>query len=224
MAEPISKYIENGKLIKGHQKTRLYRTWRHMKERCLNPNNNRYSLYGGRGITVCEEWARSFNSFFEWAIENGYEENLTIDRIDTNGNYCPENCRWADSLFQQNNKRSNRRITFNGETKTIAEWSRITGIKSRTLLYRLNNGLKIEDIFSRHMTSLSEAQAKCVEKRKLNGTYHNIEINGITKTLGEWAETYQISRKTVTSRILRGWDEEKAITEPIKRITSKIQK
>jgi hypothetical protein len=108
-----------------------------MKRRCSNPNYKWYANYGGRGIKVCDEWQK-FEPFCDWAMANGYTEELTIDRIDIDGNYSPSNCRWVDMVTQNNNKRTNRLITFNNETHTMKEWSRILGIKYHTLENRLN--------------------------------------------------------------------------------------
>ena len=95
-------------VIHGEYKTRLHRIWMHMKDRCYNKNNEKYKHYGGRGISVCEQWRNSYVEFSEWAKANGYADDLTIDRIDTNGNYEPNNCRWVDYTTQNNNKRNNK--------------------------------------------------------------------------------------------------------------------
>lgn len=87
---------------------RIYRTWINIKSRCLNPNATKYQNYGGRGIIICDDWDKSFKSFYEWSISNGYTDKLTIDRIDVDGNYCPENCRWITNKEQQMNKRTNK--------------------------------------------------------------------------------------------------------------------
>lgn len=115
----------NSKRLKTHgcEPKRLYRVWVSMKKRCTNPKEPEYKNYGGRGITVCDEWRCSFESFRFWALVNGYEEGLSIDRIDNNGNYCPDNCRWTDRKTQNSNKRNNHRITFNGKTQTVTEWA-----------------------------------------------------------------------------------------------------
>lgn len=117
-----------------------------MKSRCFNKNNPKYSSYGGRGITICNEWLNDFNYFSKWAYENGYQENLTIDRIDNDGNYEPKNCRWATLKQQSNNKRNNTLITFNNETHTISQWAEIIGVKSRTIQRRLVKNMPIEKI------------------------------------------------------------------------------
>jgi hypothetical protein len=128
-------------------KTRLYRIWGDMKQRCYNPNNDNFKHYGARGIEICSEWKDSYSSFKEWAINNGYADNLSIDRIDTNGNYEPQNCRWSTEEDQANNTRTNRLISFNGETLTLSQWRKRLGFKRGVLEYRLNHGWDLEKAF-----------------------------------------------------------------------------
>ena len=103
--------------------TKLYRIYFDMKRRCYNPNNKRYKDYGGRGISICDEWKNDFMSFYNWSIENNYKEGLSIDRINVNGNYEPSNCRWATKKQQSNNKRNSIFFEFLGIKKTLKEWT-----------------------------------------------------------------------------------------------------
>lgn len=127
-----------GKFKHGKRHTRLYTIYANIKTRCYNKKNIRYKLYGARGITMCEEWKNDFQSFYDWSMANGYREDLTIDRIDNNGNYEPSNCRWVTWRGQQNNRRNNHLIEFNGHAHTMAEWSRLIGIPYQTLVRRIN--------------------------------------------------------------------------------------
>lgn len=108
----------------GQTGSRLFVAWVHMKQRCSNPNDHAYNYYGGRGIKVCDEWANDFQAFQDWAMSHGYSDKLTIDRIDVNGDYCPENCRWITIQEQQKNKRDNTTVLFNGHCKTVGDWAR----------------------------------------------------------------------------------------------------
>lgn len=126
------------------KKNRLYMIWKSMRERCSTPSQNRYKNYGGRGIKVCSDWD-DFLTFKKWALSNGYNNSLTIDRIDVDGDYCPENCKWSTTKEQANNKTNNHRITINGVTHTMTEWGDISGIKSSTIFARLKRGWTEED-------------------------------------------------------------------------------
>lgn len=124
--------------------TRLYEIWHGLKQRCNNPNSKDAHNYGARGIKVCDEWNNSFECFRDWAKSNGYQDNLTLDRIDVNGPYSPDNCRWSTIKEQSRNTRSNHMLEFNGQKKTIAEWSEITGIEYFTLANRIYMGWPVQ--------------------------------------------------------------------------------
>ena len=120
-----------------------------MRNRCNNQNDGSYKSYGGRGISVCDEWS-NYLSFKEWALTNGYEETLSIDRINNNGNYDPSNCKWSTVKEQNRNKRKNHLIEYNGEIKTLVEWSEQLGIAYHTLKNRINRyKMPVEVAFTR---------------------------------------------------------------------------
>ena len=137
----------------GMRKTRLYRIYSAMVCRCENKNAVNYHSYGGRGIKVCDE-CRGENgakNFIDWSDKNGYKENLTIDRIDVNGDYSPENCKWSTRMEQSSNRTDNHFITINGETHTLSEWSRISGISVSTICQRMKAGASDEDAVFRKL-------------------------------------------------------------------------
>lgn len=120
--------------------TRVYGIWEHMIQRCENPNDRNYKNYGARGISVCQDWHKS-KSFIAWAYGNGYSDNLTLDRIDNDGNYCPENCRWADLNTQRNNTSRNHYIEVAGERLTLKQASEKYEINYMTLKTRISRGV-----------------------------------------------------------------------------------
>lgn len=140
----LQKEIVSAKFRKhGQYNTRLYRIWSNMIQRCSNPKNNSYYLYGAKGVSVCDEW-KDFASFSSWAAESGYSDNLSIDRIKTIKGYSPDNCRWATPQEQTDNRGCTRLISFDGKTQTLNRWAEETGISYRKLLWRLNHGWPIE--------------------------------------------------------------------------------
>ena len=132
----------------GMAKTRLYNTWSNMKTRCANEGRSMYYTYGGRGIKVCEEWNDSFESFYKWAMENGYKDSLSIDRIDNDGDYSPENCRWSTSQQQARNKQTTIRIMYRGQTKTLKEWCDKYNLNYHTAYRRLRKGWGIKKLLT----------------------------------------------------------------------------
>ena len=151
--------------VHGQFGTRIYGIWANMKNRCNLPTEPNYKNYGGRGISVCEEWNQNFAAFYDWAIQNGYTDELTIDRIDVNGNYEPSNCRWVNMRVQQNNRRNNTHLEFNGDVHTIAEWSRIVNINVETIISRLSRGWTIERALTQPV-QLSDAQKAEYERKR----------------------------------------------------------
>lgn len=141
-----SSFIKN--LNKTHNKsqTRLYKIWIGIKKRCYNPNCSSYKYYGEKGITMDSTWESDFISFEKWAIANGYDSDLSIDRIDFSGNYEPSNCRWVDSKIQNNNSSHNNNITIDGVTKSISLWAEENNINVETIRRRMRNGLKGKEL------------------------------------------------------------------------------
>lgn len=126
------------------KKERLYNIWQAMKNRCYTKSHWQYQNYGGRGIIVCEEWKSNYLSFRNWALENGYADNLTIDRIDVNGNYEPNNCRWVSMYEQTRNQRTNRFLTYKGKTQIMKDWAKEMDLSYTVLGWRIRNGWSVE--------------------------------------------------------------------------------
>lgn len=143
-----SREIREHQIQHNQSKSKLYRVWNSMKNRCENPNTISYKNYGARGIKVCEEW-HDPKAFIEWAMKNGYEDGLEIDRINVNGDYAPLNCRWVSRLQNANNKRNNRIINIHGKNMTMAEIARENGIKYKLLHKHLSKGMSIEEAIRR---------------------------------------------------------------------------
>lgn len=130
--------------VHGKHGTRLYWIWLGIHARCNTKTNPAYKNYGGRGIAVCDEWLEDFQSFYDWAMANGYEDTLTIERKNVNGNYEPSNCCWIPREEQAGNTRANRKITYNGETYNLSEWARKVGISQSLIRWRLNHDWTLE--------------------------------------------------------------------------------
>ena len=186
--------------------TRIYTTWHNMRCRCDNPNHKSYKNYGGRGITYCAEW-HDFPPFMEWALSHGYNDSLTLDRIDTNGNYEPSNCKWSTPKEQCNNRRNNKKFTFNGETLTLSEWADKLHISRHTLWGRI----KI------HHMSIEQALTMPVgASRGKNHFAKLITFNGETLNQKQWAERLGMHPTSLQRRLDR-MPVEEALTLPKKR-------
>ena len=128
----------------GMSNTKLYGCWDSMKSRCYRHSAGNYHYYGARGVTVCKEWRDSFIAFKDWALSNGYVDGLSLDRIDYNGNYEPSNCRWVTMKEQENNKRNNKLLEFNGVVLTQSEWSDLVEIPVHVIHNRLLRGWSVK--------------------------------------------------------------------------------
>lgn len=189
---------ENGKV------TREYRAYRDMLNRCYYEKHNRYPRYGGRGITVCERWLESFDNFVDdmGACPDGYQ----LDRKDNDAGYSKGNCRWATRSEQCLNRSSTRKIAHNGETLSISEWAKRTGISEGTLERRINaSKMAIDEALS--------VPVGCT-KRQVETV---LSFNGQNKALIQWAKEFGLSAQAVRKRIARGWSVESALTTPSQR-------
>lgn len=130
----------------GQSRSKLYKVYHSMKGRCYNKNNREYHNYGARGIAVYSEWLSSYETFYDWAIENGYQDGLTIDRIDVNKGYEPDNCRWVNNKTQQNNKRNNIYLTCNNKTQTLMQWANELNLTYSCIHNRYERGWNIKEI------------------------------------------------------------------------------
>lgn len=184
----------------GLSKTRLYRVFKSMKDRCFNKNNAYYKNYGGRGITICREWLDDFAAFYNWALCNGYDENApkgecTIDRINNNGNYEPSNCRWVNNKVQQSNKRSNKKYKYKNKLMTQNEIAKDLNISPATLINRINKYGFDKAISYKY-------------NEKPNTKY--ITYKNKTMNLKDWAIVLEIPYTRLSKRISEGWEIEKA--------------
>lgn len=141
--------IKNPNYKHGLKNTRLFSIWAGMKNRCHNSNTPNYHGYGARGITVCDEWKNNFQAFYDWSMKNGYSDDLSIDRIDNDKGYSPDNCRWANCKQQSTNRSTNHIVTINGVSKCLAEWCEDYGINYKTVKDRLKRGWTYEDALSK---------------------------------------------------------------------------
>jgi hypothetical protein len=195
---------------------RLNYIYVNMKERCCNPNCKNYKNYGGKGITVCEEWlnkeivskghkmTKGWIAFRDWALSNGYRDDLTIDRIDATKGYSPDNCRWVSQKVQQNNRSNNRLVTYKGKTQTLSEWCDELHLNYKTVSTRINN----------YHWSVERAFEEAIGNVPDMATFQ-----GRTQSIKGWCKELNISVFTVRTRLRSGWTIEKALgTRPRRKV------
>ena len=188
----IENFKNHTRKGKGHQGngTRIYSIWANMKRRCLNSKNNHYKDYGGRGIIICNEWL-GFIPFRDWALSNGYEEHLSLDRINNDDNYEPENCRWATQKEQCNNTRRNRFLTINGKTQNLTQWSEESGVSVSVLRNRIKKEWDSDKLLIKpERLILSKSQLELIKQLHINGIFDQ-----------EIADIIGFSRSSISRRI-----------------------
>ena len=200
-AQSCGCFLKDTLTSHGMTKTRTYNVYRNLFQRCYNPKSKEYKNYGARGIKVCDRWLNSFKNFLEDMGES--PKGLTIERINNNGNYEPENCKWATYLEQNNNTRRNSYLTHQGETLTVAQWSKKLGINKDTLLGRKERN------WSDELALITPVKSEMAKNQYLT-------LNGETKTISQWSQELNIHRDTLFSRKYSGWSDEKILTTPIK--------
>lgn len=177
---------------------RLYGIWIGMKSRCYRKTHHEFHRYGGRGITVCEEWLNSYDRFYDWAKSHGYKGDLTIERKDVNAGYSPDNCEWIPRNAQARNRSTSFLIEYNGEKLSCADLSRMCGLEKHTILERLRKGISVQEAIS--------------TQSRTGRTY---SIGGESGTIQELAEKHGLNRTTLLQRVRKGVSDDH-IFDPVK--------
>ncbi len=193
----------------GMSGTKIYRVYTTMKERCSNPNCDKYPMYGGRGITLCSRWENSFENFY--ADMGDAPEGYSIDRIDNSKGYSPDNCRWASRVTQANNTRRSVLHKVGGESKTLREWCVHFNVEEsyEVLRGRIKRGSTLEDALAKPI----------VNKRQV---VSELTFEGVTRTFREWEKIKDLPSGIIHKRVARGWGAEKAISTPVLKGINKI--
>ena len=209
---------------KAFYKKPWYGSYNSMLNRCENPKANNYRTYGGRGIKVCSEW-HDIENFEKWVNQSGYKNGLTLDRINTNGDYCPDNCRWATKKQQANNRRNTVRITINGITKTISEWAEFSGLSRSTINGRYRDGISGEMLLMKPKdTRFKKGYNRYGENRKHYADYPSnktpilakrYEANGELLSITELSYRYGIKRSVLENRARRGVELKQALQQAV---------
>lgn len=202
----------------GNEDTKsLYSVWSAMRIRCTNESSWAYKWYGAKGVKVCEDWSEDFSNFSDWAFDNGYAIGLTIDRVDSNGNYEPSNCRWVTMKIQANNKSNNKLLEYKGEVKTLAQWCEELKLNYDKTKSRLNAGRwSVEEAFEKPSGWNKYSYGEGVSKRGRNIV---ITYDDKTLTLKEWIKELELDcdYERLSGRARRGWSGEDILMKPSNR-------
>ena len=204
-AEVAGLHVVRHGCTRNRKKSPEYVTWQSILNRCRNEKNSRYKDYGGRGIIICDRWAESFQIFLD-DMGTKPTPNHSIDRVDNNGNYCPENCRWSTKKEQSRNTRSNRILTCNGRSQCIAAWACELGVNHEVIRTRLKLGWSTEDALFTDVAARDTA----------------FSYNGRVQSVTDWANELGISYSTLNSRLKSGWSPKKSVETPVKRNVPKL--
>lgn len=186
----------------GMSNSRIFGIWAGMIARCYSPGDYHYKWYGARGIDICDEWRDCFQNFYDWSIKNGYDESKSIDRIDNNKGYCPNNCRWASYKEQMRNTSRNHMICYDNQERCLTEWAEIAGIPESTFRSRMKRGWSMERIMNTPLTRYSTGTILVTYGEK-------------TMTIHEWSKLTGIPTKAIKYRLGAGWDVGYALYEPV---------
>lgn len=189
----------------GEGDTRLCKIWRGMLRRCGDAKDKSYKYYGGKGVTVCDEWKESYEVFKTWAEANGYKDKLTLDRIDVSGDYCPANCRWVTLLEQANNRSNNRYVTYKDKRMTLSELSRVSGINYSKLSARIKKGQSVEEALE-NVDRRRTCSHSSIRGPKLYC------VQGVWRSIADWAECAGMEKERLRYYMsLCDYDMEKAL-------------
>lgn len=200
-----------------------YSSFTSMKQRCYYSESNRYCMYGERGIVICDRWMCPINGFLNFMEDMGPRPSRkhSIERDDVDGNYCPENCRWATAEEQARNKRNNINLTYKDKTQCISAWAEEMGIKPVTVNTRIKSGWSVEEALTTPTGSTRKSRIGQESRSRSKINNHNLTYKGETRCISAWAEETGIGQSTLSYRIRHGWSVERALTTPTRTLSQK---